>query len=71
MDLQPEQGGGAGVDLAALRVVFVDDEPANCRLGLRMLVKLGVARDNITVLVNGESVGKYGPGAIVYLLDSW
>jgi hypothetical protein len=41
------------VDVSSRRVVFVDDEPANCRLGLRMLSKLGIPRENITVLVNG------------------
>ena len=38
---------------ASKRVVFVDDEAANGRLGLRYLLKLGVARDNITLLTNG------------------
>ena len=41
------------VDVSSRRVVFVDDEPANCRLGLRMLSKLGIPRENITVLANG------------------
>jgi hypothetical protein len=36
-----------------MRVVFVDDEAANCRLGLRMLLKLGIQRDNVTLLTNG------------------
>jgi hypothetical protein len=31
-----------------MRVVFVDDEAANCRLGLRMLLKLGLLRENIS-----------------------
>ena len=39
--------------LAAVRVAFVDDEAANCRMGLRMLSKLGVPRENITVLNSG------------------
>ena len=39
--------------MSSRRVVFVDDEPANCRLGLRMLSKLGIPRENITVLANG------------------
>jgi hypothetical protein len=41
------------LDVSSRRVVFVDDEPANCRLGLRMLSKLGIPRENITVLANG------------------
>ena len=45
---------GQDSDLSTKRVVFVDDEPANCRLGLRMLAKLGVKRENITTLSNGE-----------------
>lgn len=40
-------------DMSTIRVVFVDDEAANCRLGLRMLLKLGVLRENITFLTNG------------------
>ena len=39
--------------LASLRVVFVDDEAANCRLGLRMLTRTGVDKDNIVFLSNG------------------
>jgi CheY-like chemotaxis protein len=39
--------------MSTIRVVFVDDEAANCRLGLRMLLKLGVLRENITFLTNG------------------
>ena len=39
--------------LTSLRVVFVDDEAANCRLGLRMLTKAGVTKDNIVFLSNG------------------
>ena len=44
----------AEVQLAALRVVFVDDEPANVRLGVRLLTSLGVLRSNIIVLVDGQ-----------------
>ena len=40
-------------DMTSMRVVFVDDEAANCRLGLRMLPRLGLQRDNITFLTNG------------------
>jgi hypothetical protein len=40
-------------NLTSLRVVFVDDEAANCRLGLRMLTKAGVTKDNIVFLSNG------------------
>jgi hypothetical protein len=36
-----------------IHIVFVDDEPANCRLGLRMLQRLGVPRDAVTVLDSG------------------
>ena len=45
---------GAAVDWSATRVVFVEDEPANCRLGLRLLAKLGVPAANVTVLADGE-----------------
>ena len=41
------------LSVASLRVVFVDDETANCRLGLRMLTRLGVQAANITVLRDG------------------
>ncbi len=40
---------------ATKRVVFVDDEAANGRLGVRYLLKLGVVRDNITLLTDGWS----------------
>ena len=43
--------------LADLRVVFVDDEGANCRLGLRLLAKLGIPAANVTVLHDGRGQG--------------
>ena len=39
--------------MSELQVAFVDDEPANCRLGLRLLTKLGVLPQNVTVLTDG------------------
>ena len=41
--------------LSSLRVALVDDEAANCRLGLRLLAKLGIPNDNVHVLVDGAS----------------
>ena len=39
----------------SLKVAFVDDETANCRLGLRMLARLGVDTvHNVTVIADGE-----------------
>ena len=43
----------SGKPLSDLRIAFVDDEPANCRLGLRLLTKLGVAAHNVTVMTDG------------------
>ena len=43
----------ADIDFAALRVVLVDDEPANQRVGLRFLKLLGVKPDHITVISDG------------------
>ena len=37
-----------------MRVVFVDDEAANCRLGVRMLGRIGVPDANVTVLRDGK-----------------
>jgi hypothetical protein len=44
----------APVDMATLRVVFVDDEPANVRMGLRMLARMGVLASNVVQLRDGE-----------------
>ena len=41
--------------LGQVKIVFVDDEAANRRLGQRMLAKLGVPPSNVTVLSDGES----------------
>ncbi len=49
--------------LSSLRVVFVDDEGANCRLGLRLLQRLGVARENVVFLANGEAMTPNSPCA--------
>lgn len=49
--------------LASLRVVFVDDEAANCRLGLRMLTRAGVDKDNIVFLSNGPCSSLHLPSA--------
>ena len=38
-------------------MVFVDDEGANCRLGLRLLAKLGIPAANVTVLHDGRGQG--------------
>jgi hypothetical protein len=42
------------VDLTSFRVVFVDDEEANCRIGQRLCGRLGIPSSNIVVLHNGE-----------------
>lgn len=47
----------AAARLTTMRIAFVDDEKANCRLGMRMLGILGVPRDHVTVLVDGTSRG--------------
>ena len=41
--------------MSEFRVAFVDDEPANTRLGLRFLTKLGISSDNVIVLKDGTS----------------
>ncbi len=40
--------------LAALRVVFVDDETANCKMLMRMLTRMGVLAANVTQLHDGK-----------------
>lgn len=40
---------------ASLSVLFVDDESANCRIGMRTLKNLGVPPDRITVLNDGTA----------------
>ena len=35
------------------RIAFVDDETANCRLGVRMLGRLGIPAKNIVILSDG------------------
>lgn len=61
--VDPERSGAGGAaaplvtdsdDVSSRRVVFVDDEPANCRLGLRMLAKLGIGKAQVTTLANGR-----------------
>ena len=42
--------------LSTLRIAFVEDEPANCRLGMRLLFKLGIPASNVTVMKDGEAV---------------
>lgn len=37
-----------------LRVAFVDDEASNRRIGLRTLQQLGVAKENVVLLNDGE-----------------
>ena len=39
--------------IPSLKIAFVDDETANCRLGVRMLTRLGVATQNIIVISDG------------------
>jgi hypothetical protein len=51
----PGPGGEAHARVAGLRVAFVDDEEANCRLGIRMLGRLGISRANVVVLRDGAS----------------
>jgi hypothetical protein len=51
----PGPGGDAHARVAGLRVAFVDDEEANCRLGIRMLGRLGIPRANVVVLRDGAS----------------
>ena len=41
--------------LSTLRIAFVDDEAANSRLGLRLLLKLGIPASNVTMMKDGES----------------
>ena len=41
--------------ISQFRVVFVDDEAANCRLGVRLLGRLGIPAENVTVLTDGTS----------------
>ena len=41
------------VPFSQLRIAFVDDEKPNCRLGVRMLGRLGVPTANIIVLTDG------------------
>ncbi len=58
--------------LSTFRVCFVDDESANCRLGLRMLARLGVPSQNIIVLADGNEAYdfmKRGVEVDVMLLD--
>ena len=43
----------APIDMATLKVVFVDDEPANVRMGLRMLGRMGVLAANVVQLKDG------------------
>ena len=45
--------------LSTLRIAFVDDETANCRLGARMLQRLGIPGSSITFLRDGKAVGRY------------
>ena len=57
----PTPGPGASAEawkakFATLKIAFVDDELSNCRLGLRMLARLGVPASNITVLSDGTRV---------------
>lgn len=44
------------IDFPGLRVVFVDDEPPNVRVGTRFLKNLGIQHGNITILQDGESL---------------
>ena len=50
----PGPSPSAASPLAAITVAFVDDEQANCRLGVRMLARLGVPASHVTVLKDGE-----------------
>ncbi len=43
----------ASSTFATLRVAFVEDEIPNCRLGLRLLTRLGLKSENITLLHDG------------------
>jgi hypothetical protein len=36
-----------------LRIAFVDDEKPNCRLGLRLLARIGIPATSVTVLTDG------------------
>jgi hypothetical protein len=49
----PSLAGSQAQIMARVRVAFVDDEQANCRLGLRMLARLGVPAANVVVLRDG------------------
>ena len=40
----------------SMRIAFVEDELANQRLGLRMLAKLGVKPEHVTVLADGACI---------------
>ncbi len=51
----PGPGGEVLARVAGLRVAFVDDEEANCRLGIRMLGRLGIPRANVVILRDGAS----------------
>lgn len=44
------------VVFSSLKLVFVDDDPANQRVGQRFLKSLGVQPVNLTILGDGTSV---------------
>ena len=41
--------------VAEFRIAFVDDEPANTRLGQRFLTKLGIPAANVTIMKDGTA----------------
>ncbi len=55
--------GRSSCIFADLRIAFVDDELPNCRLGRRMLTKLGIAPENIIFLHDGSYIKLFFSGS--------